>query len=194
MASPGRVARHAAEPRPRSRTGTILFLYEAWIYGVPALMEHPSHNECVPDAPSSWMLPALRRLQRLPGVQAHHVHQCMFWGQGLKPTVLLAVHLPSMGSLLAARQVHGRCTRSGPHRGFWGVGPDGLWRTAHLKTYPSPLCRLMAASFLEETRRRVPGALCRPLSPTYPGFCCRQATACLDPQRRTSVKGFGGPR
>eukprot|EP00959_Pyramimonas_sp_CCMP1952_P323950 6779841-Pyramimonas_sp.AAC.1 len=64
----------------------------------------------------------------------------MFGGQGLKPTTLLAVHLPAMGAILEAKHGRGRCAHARPHRGFWGVGSDGLWRTAHLKTYPSRLC------------------------------------------------------
>ena len=107
----------------------------------------------------------MRRLQRLPEVQAHHIHQCMFGGQGAQAHHAAGCSPFIHGRLACCQAGPRRCTHSKPHRGFWGVGHDGLWRTAHLKTYPSPLCWFLATSLLEETRSRFPELCVGPIGP-----------------------------
>ena len=105
----------------------------------------------------------------LPGARLHRINQCMFGSRHLKPTTLLAVHVNSMDETLAAKVGGGLCTHSRPNPGLTGVGEDGLWRTAHAKSYPSRLCEFLAACILQETRTRFP-RLCRDLPPPRLSF------------------------
>ena len=135
---------------------TIRFLHIAWIYGVPAIMEHPAQCTWREGVPSSWQLPSLRRLAAQPGVKAHLVHQCAFGGRAKKPTTLLAVHMQAMQRWLDAKRGGGLCLGDHPHRSLQGLDADGLWVSAQAKTYPQGLCVFLAATILEEVRTRFP--------------------------------------
>ena len=69
----------------------------------------------------------------------------------------LLASAPIGTDVFARTPVYGILTLAGHARRLSvAIGQDGLWRTAHLKTYPSPLCRFLASCFLDETRTRFP--------------------------------------
>ena len=51
---------------------TILFLYAAITYKIPAIMEHPSTVNDERMAPSSWLLPELEHIMELPQFTMAH--------------------------------------------------------------------------------------------------------------------------
>ena len=83
----------------------------------------------------------------LPEVNMVHMHQCMLGQISIKPTTLLCVCAPHTATLV--NQVPNRCKcnhPSGYHEPdeLLGRNPDGTWRTARAKAYPSDMCRLLA--------------------------------------------------
>ena len=134
---------------------TLEFLGVAWRLGVPGIMEHPATCTHRPEVPSSWNLPVLRSFAQMEGVDKITVHQCEFGARAVKPTTLLCVHVPALRRIVSWMPSRGLCSHGpGAHPPLIGRSREGGWRTAIAKTYPPPLCRLIAESIHEEIAMR----------------------------------------
>ena len=134
---------------------TVIFLYLCWACRTPMVMEHPAPTEdWRPDAPSSFHTAELKHLCTLPGVEVHDIEQCALGSPHLKPTRLLGVHIPALGSRLRRLARKGRCPGCAKHVPLTGKTPDGSYRTAPAKQYPPGLCELLALSIVDMAEAR----------------------------------------
>ena len=112
-----------------------------------ALIEHPALAAWAPiAAPSIWKLPEIQWLLR-HGARLVQIDQCRFGAPSKKPTTLLTCHAAALWSR------HPRslcCSCTAPHATTLGGGKaDGIFKTAAAKTYPPPLCELIADTIID---------------------------------------------
>ena len=67
---------------------TILFVYAAINFRIPAIMEHPRIVEGQRQVASSRLLPELLYIMGLPSVTIAHFDQCMLGQIWIKPTTI----------------------------------------------------------------------------------------------------------
>ena len=80
----------------------IRILVVSFSAGAAAVMEHPAIPTWLPHAPSSFLLTELSWLAQQDGVTRTLFDQCTFQAPSVKPTMLLAVHLPRVETVLGA--------------------------------------------------------------------------------------------
>ena len=116
-------------------------------------MEHPAPRTRDSRIPSSWYLPELVALARLPHTCAVDIDQCQFGSSAFKPTRLFSIHCPALRGLTDARPRRGRCGGC-QHVALLGLGPERLWKTGAAKVYPSSMCRHLASAVLSDVHNR----------------------------------------
>ena len=84
------------------------------------------------------------------------IDQCCFGAPSRKPTNLLGVRCLALRSRVAQHPTRGMCRHIGGHPPLEGRYSDGSWRTSAAKTYPPPLCRLIAEALFLEVSQRFP--------------------------------------
>ena len=117
----------------------LYYLYDVGGFGV---LEHPEEPDDV-TRPSIWRLSVLRFLCTCPGVTTISLSQGLWGAATPKPTRLLAINLPELGSCLRSHQI----TTELPMRSAIGRDVHGGWRTSPLKEYPPALNRGFAVAF-----------------------------------------------
>ena len=118
-------------------------------------MEHPREHP-VEERVSVWRLQLHRRwIMQLPDALEHHVEQWKFGSPGVKPTTLRALNLgpPQVVSQVLRDGVDPLKVR--PMNPLRGRAPDGQYRTAAAKEYPSPLCRALVIATLSGLKHRL---------------------------------------
>ena len=112
-------------------------IFECWIQGVAAIMEHPAKAWWSPHLdrlPSVWDTWPARVLTTLPGCQLTHLNQDQYGQVSKKPTTLLSVHTSGLASAL----------------GRWAQPPPcARVATSKLKIYPERMCRALAEAVVE---------------------------------------------
>ena len=128
--------------------GTKLLRACITLFGVLAeeggvfILEHP-RDPGVSPFPSIWDLELTKELRAKSGASLVDLDQCMFGQEAQKGTFILS------NAATAARHLERRCCHSKHAVTLTGQNADGSFKTAAAQTYPSGLCRAMAATLLD---------------------------------------------
>ena len=112
------------------------FMYIGAAIKIPALSDHPAEPDDKPECASSWRLPHLRYIYNIEGAQRTRVDHCAYGGSSVKPTDLLAAHMPALARTADEAPHKGRCTRGRRatcKRSLTGLDGGGRWKTSECK-------------------------------------------------------------
>ena len=116
-------------------------LYDAGSCGA---LEHPARPP-KPTSASIWNTSILQLLLQLPGFHLWEFAQGLLGAISAKPTMILALNLPTLGQQLRRWRVVDEL----PKTVSIGQGTDGKFNTMVLKEYPPGLCGALATSFCQ---------------------------------------------
>eukprot|EP00435_Cladocopium_sp_Y103_P022598 s1873_g5.t1 len=105
-------------------------------------IEHPAMPEN-PTSVSVWRTTIMNLLRELPGFELLQFAQGLLGAVSAKPTMILALNLPSLGKEICRWRV----VDDLPKEVSVGRGIDGKFRTMFLKEYPPALCGAIASAF-----------------------------------------------
>ena len=105
-------------------------------------LEHPARPSKTTSA-SIWNTAILQLLLQLPGFRLWEFAQGLLGAISAKPTMILALNLPTLGSQIRSWRVVDEL----PKGVSIGRGVDGKFNTMVLKEYPPSLCGALATSF-----------------------------------------------
>ena len=106
------------------------------------ILEHP-RDPGGPPFPSIWDLELTKELRSKSGASLTDLDQCMFGQEAQKGTFIMS------NADTAPRHLDRRCCHSNHAVVLTGQNTDGSFRTAAAQTYPSGLCRAIAATILD---------------------------------------------
>ena len=138
----------------QAQTGTNFFLQGLQALGSHIvrgglfLSEHPG-MPTDPDRPTTWRAPLTQLLRKHPDVHLSHIQQWRWGAEAVKPTGLLAHRLPKLLASLYACSVP---DAQRPTTAAIGKSPEGEFRTAKLKEYPTALSAAFAKAFGDQLR------------------------------------------
>jgi hypothetical protein len=132
---------------------TWLLALELYCAGGFAVVEHPARPVWEERAASSWQLPEVRAILRLPLIDSFEFDQCTLGQYARKPTCLASVRLPMLRSYVCWPN-GGRCRHApGTHATLRGRRADGSYLTFNARTYPSQMCLRLALAIREHILR-----------------------------------------
>ena len=138
----------------QAQTGTNFFLQGLQALGSHIvrgglfLSEHPG-MPTDPDRPTTRRAPLTQLLRKHPDVHLSHIQQWRWGAEAVKPTGLLAHRLPKLLASLYACSVP---DAQRPTTAAIGKSPEGEFRTAKLKEYPTALSAAFAKAFGDQLR------------------------------------------
>ena len=131
----------------------LLLFVELAAAGGVGFLEHPEEPAWIPHAASIWRTDLVKQLLKLPVCTAHSFDQGEYGARAKAPTTLLMLRLPDAKWRLDQTPGKGR-SPAGKFAALSGKNPDGSWKTAVKKLYPSGLCSTLAELMLERRGRQ----------------------------------------